>query len=89
MRERETENDRGEEKKRRQQDTKTSVQLENRTEALCSVGKVVYCPAALQCINYRMRNDKLCCRAMNRQTDRQLTVQPDADCLWVRNKKAS
>ena len=74
--ERKRENDRGEERRSEQQDTRDERQkqvFDSRTEALCSVGKVVYCPAVLQCINYRIRNDKLCCAAMNRRVrDRQI-----------------
>lgn len=58
-------------KTKRQTDEKQKQVSDWRTEALCSVGKVIYCPAALQCINYRIRNDKLRYVAMNRQTQRQ------------------
>lgn len=67
---RKPENDRGEEKRRGQQDIRDERQKQV-FDSLCSVGKVVYCPVVLQCINYRIRNDKLCCRAMNRQAERQ------------------
>lgn len=66
-------NDRGE---------KTTEDRHNQAiEALCWVGKVVYCSVALPCINYRSRNDKLHgaakIRQTQRQTDGELTLQTD------------
>lgn len=79
------ENDRGEERRSEQQDTRDERQkqvFDSRTEALCSVGKVVYCPAVLQCINYRIRNYKLCCAAMNRRV-RDRRIADSATGCWL------
>lgn len=83
-------------RKTRQQDRREETRkqvLGSGTEALCLVGKVVYCSVVLRCINYRMRNDKLCRRAMyshtERQTDRQIAVRASGCRLRVFTIKAS
>lgn len=78
-------------RKTRQQDRREETRkqvLGSGTEALCLVGKVVYCSVVLRCINYRMRNDKLCRRAMYSHTERQTDRQTDS-CESIRMQTQS